>query len=252
MGEAQCSAKHGGSYNQSTNSCQCGNVESCLVNVTTAPVCDNQAGICKCSENVTACLNPGETCIGGQCMCGVTKSCGGNSTAPFCDAENGICKCSMNRSACTTEGERCKDGECRCGDIESCENSSTAPYCDINNSTCRCSEKTDACQINEEVCLDGHCRKIGEFYFGMQIFNQTRAIRNMIIINSKWRNNNISVHGSWGAWAGYGTCSRTCAGGLQYRYRACNSPSPSNGGNDCMGSSSQSSSCNSHSCCANK
>ena len=103
-------------------------------------------------------------------MCGVSKSCGGNSTAPFCDAENGICKCSMNRSACTTEGETCKDGECRCGDIESCENSSTAPYCDINNNTCRCSKKTDACQINEEVCLDGHCRKIGELYLGMQIF----------------------------------------------------------------------------------
>jgi len=56
------------------------------------------------------------------------------------------------------------------------------------------------------------------------------------------------VNGGWSGWSGWGGCSQTCNGGTQSRSRSCNSPAPANGGADCAGSSTESTSCNTQNC----
>ena len=48
------------------------------------------------------------------------------------------------------------------------------------------------------------------------------------------------VNGGWGAWGSWSSCS----GGSQSRYRSCNNPAPSCGGNSCSGSGSECRGCN--------
>ncbi|XP_068600876.1 A disintegrin and metalloproteinase with thrombospondin motifs 2-like [Brachionichthys hirsutus] len=43
--------------------------------------------------------------------------------------------------------------------------------------------------------------------------------------------------GGWGSWSPYGSCSRTCGGGVRFRSRRCDSPVPANGGRTCFGNS---------------
>ncbi|XP_054610510.1 A disintegrin and metalloproteinase with thrombospondin motifs 2-like [Dunckerocampus dactyliophorus] len=43
--------------------------------------------------------------------------------------------------------------------------------------------------------------------------------------------------GGWGQWSSYGSCSRTCGGGVRIRTRNCDSPPPANGGHTCFGNS---------------
>ncbi|KAJ8046666.1 A disintegrin and metalloproteinase with thrombospondin motifs 9 [Holothuria leucospilota] len=47
--------------------------------------------------------------------------------------------------------------------------------------------------------------------------------------------NAVEIHGGWGQWAPFGTCSRTCGGGVQQSRRECNDPVPQNGGKYCIG-----------------
>ena len=49
----------------------------------------------------------------------------------------------------------------------------------------------------------------------------------------------------WGPW---GDCSRTCGGGVQYSFRACDNPLPKNGGKYCEGKRIQYRSCNTETC----
>ena len=158
-GDTKCSKIYGDNYNKTTDSCHCGLGDSCLLSLTTAPFCDSEQGICKCSESVGACNNPREKCVEGSCMCGASKGCNGSSTAPFCDAENHICKCNVDQDACTNAGEICSDGDCRCGAVESCKGSKIAPYCDAVHNKCKCSEEVDACDPYNELCIAGHCQK---------------------------------------------------------------------------------------------
>jgi Thrombospondin type 1 domain len=55
------------------------------------------------------------------------------------------------------------------------------------------------------------------------------------------------VNGGWSAWGG-GSCSVSCGGGTMTQTRTCNNPVPSGGGANCVGSSTQTISCNTQSC----
>ncbi|XP_006642324.3 A disintegrin and metalloproteinase with thrombospondin motifs 15 [Lepisosteus oculatus] len=52
------------------------------------------------------------------------------------------------------------------------------------------------------------------------------------------------VDGRWGTWGPFGTCSRTCGGGVQLAKRECNNPVPANGGKYCQGVRVRYRSCN--------
>jgi len=43
------------------------------------------------------------------------------------------------------------------------------------------------------------------------------------------------VNGNWGAWGEYGSCYKSCGGGVKERFRACNNPAPKFGGKKCEG-----------------
>ncbi|XP_076832007.1 A disintegrin and metalloproteinase with thrombospondin motifs 15 [Brachyhypopomus gauderio] len=58
------------------------------------------------------------------------------------------------------------------------------------------------------------------------------------------------IDGQWGKWGAYGSCSRTCGGGVQLAKRECNSPAPENGGNYCGGQRVKFRSCHLDSCTA--
>ncbi|KAI2664695.1 A disintegrin and metalloproteinase with thrombospondin motifs 15 [Labeo rohita] len=52
------------------------------------------------------------------------------------------------------------------------------------------------------------------------------------------------VDGRWGKWGPFGTCSRTCGGGVQLSKRECDNPVPVNGGKYCQGVRVKYRSCN--------
>ena len=60
----------------------------------------------------------------------------------------------------------------------------------------------------------------------------------------------ILVHGGYSQWTNWSVCTKTCAGGVQYRTRLCDTPAPSNGGRDCilLGNATASKVCNSQAC----
>ena len=74
-------------------------------------------------------------------------------------------------------------------------------------------------------------------------FNPRHAWRRRVLFVVR-----VSVNGGWGNWGSYSSCTRSCGGGTYTRTRSCNNPSPSNGGSQCSGSGSQTSSCNTASC----
>uniref|UniRef100_A0A674MGE9 ADAM metallopeptidase with thrombospondin type 1 motif 15 n=1 Tax=Takifugu rubripes TaxID=31033 RepID=A0A674MGE9_TAKRU len=59
---------------------------------------------------------------------------------------------------------------------------------------------------------------------------------------------NAKVDGRWGKWGQFGSCSRTCGGGVQLSRRGCNNPVPSNGGKYCQGVRVKYRSCNLNRC----
>uniref|UniRef100_A0A673ID81 A disintegrin and metalloproteinase with thrombospondin motifs 14-like n=1 Tax=Sinocyclocheilus rhinocerous TaxID=307959 RepID=A0A673ID81_9TELE len=54
--------------------------------------------------------------------------------------------------------------------------------------------------------------------------------------------------GGWSSWGKFGSCSRTCGGGIQSRSRQCNNPVPAYGGRDCPGSTFDYQVCNTEDC----
>jgi len=57
-----------------------------------------------------------------------------------------------------------------------------------------------------------------------------------------------TVHGELSEWSPWGNCTTLCGGGVRYRSRECDNPSPSNGGNSCVGEMQRSESCNINRC----
>ncbi|XP_062857960.1 hemicentin-1 [Trichomycterus rosablanca] len=56
------------------------------------------------------------------------------------------------------------------------------------------------------------------------------------------------IHGNWGPWSSWGSCSRTCNGGQMRRYRTCDNPRPANGGRACAGTDTEVQKCSTVSC----
>nr|XP_020461003.1 A disintegrin and metalloproteinase with thrombospondin motifs 14-like isoform X2 [Monopterus albus] len=54
--------------------------------------------------------------------------------------------------------------------------------------------------------------------------------------------------GNWGSWSKFGSCSRTCGGGVRSRSRQCNNPPPAYDGRDCPGSAFDYQMCNTEEC----
>ncbi|XP_073684074.1 A disintegrin and metalloproteinase with thrombospondin motifs 14-like [Garra rufa] len=54
--------------------------------------------------------------------------------------------------------------------------------------------------------------------------------------------------GGWSSWGKFGSCSRTCGGGVRSRNRQCNNPVPAYGGRDCPGSTLDYQVCNTEDC----
>ncbi|KAL0978547.1 hypothetical protein UPYG_G00171970 [Umbra pygmaea] len=61
-----------------------------------------------------------------------------------------------------------------------------------------------------------------------------------------------TVEGAWGGWSPFGSCSRTCGGGIKIALRECNQPVPKNGGRYCVGRRMKFRSCNSEPCSKQK
>lgn len=57
-----------------------------------------------------------------------------------------------------------------------------------------------------------------------------------------------AVHGNWGPWSSWGSCSRTCNGGQMRRYRTCDNPRPASGGRSCAGTDTEIQKCSTLSC----
>lgn len=56
------------------------------------------------------------------------------------------------------------------------------------------------------------------------------------------------ANGGWTEWEQWSSCTMTCGGGIRLRSRTCTNPIPSTFGANCVGDSSQISSCNNKSC----
>ncbi|PNI75523.1 ADAMTS14 isoform 1 [Pan troglodytes] len=54
--------------------------------------------------------------------------------------------------------------------------------------------------------------------------------------------------GGWSSWTKFGSCSRSCGGGVRSRSRSCNNPSPAYGGRPCLGPMFEYQVCNSEEC----
>uniref|UniRef100_A0AAY5F1M0 ADAM metallopeptidase with thrombospondin type 1 motif, 2a n=1 Tax=Electrophorus electricus TaxID=8005 RepID=A0AAY5F1M0_ELEEL len=54
--------------------------------------------------------------------------------------------------------------------------------------------------------------------------------------------------GHWGQWTKFGSCSRSCGGGVRFRTRQCDNPIPANGGRTCYGNSYEFQLCNVEEC----
>ncbi|XP_056140686.1 A disintegrin and metalloproteinase with thrombospondin motifs 15-like [Lampris incognitus] len=68
------------------------------------------------------------------------------------------------------------------------------------------------------------------------------------VCSDKQAVHNVRVDGRWGKWGLFGSCSRTCGGGVQLSKRECNNPVPSNGGKYCQGVRVKYRSCNLNPC----
>ncbi|XP_016312362.1 A disintegrin and metalloproteinase with thrombospondin motifs 5 [Sinocyclocheilus anshuiensis] len=74
------------------------------------------------------------------------------------------------------------------------------------------------------------------------------CLQGKCVDKTRKRHYSTSNHGSWSSWAPWGSCSRTCGGGVQFAHRLCNNPPPRNNGRYCTGKRAVYRSCNVTSC----
>uniref|UniRef100_H3DAM2 ADAM metallopeptidase with thrombospondin type 1 motif 5 n=1 Tax=Tetraodon nigroviridis TaxID=99883 RepID=H3DAM2_TETNG len=70
------------------------------------------------------------------------------------------------------------------------------------------------------------------------------CLQGKCVDKTRKRHYSVSNHGSWSSWGPWGSCSRTCGGGLQFAQRLCNNPPPRNNGRYCTGKRAIYRSCN--------
>ncbi|XP_035389698.1 A disintegrin and metalloproteinase with thrombospondin motifs 14 isoform X1 [Electrophorus electricus] len=65
-----------------------------------------------------------------------------------------------------------------------------------------------------------------------------------------WRSSDqpYGHYGGWSSWGKFGSCSRSCGGGVRCRNRQCNNPVPASGSRDCPGSAFDYQMCNTDDC----
>lgn len=95
-----------------------------------------------------------------------------------------------------------------------------------------------------EIC-DDRRRRMNRQYrreYDMAVTNATNRINvknsecSKLSQRVEWIKKELAkVHGGWGTWSAFGTCSQTCGSGVQTRKRKCDSPKPKNGGRFCEG-----------------
>ena len=122
--------------------------------------------------------------------------------------------------------------------------------CDPKNNHWSCCSDTTPCGVGEGDCdRDSHCA--GDLRCGKD--NCPAGHENMDCCQSKGVTSltgpQLTVrNGNWGSWGGWSTCTKSCGRGVRSKTRKCNNPAPSNGGQNCPGSSSSSLTCNTQSC----
>ena len=78
---------------------------------------------------------------------------------------------------------------------------------------------------------------------------KTRLFIQLVTVsNSKLNTFFFSVDGKWSGWKAWGTCTKSCGGGLQTSSRTCTNPPPTNGGEECGGENERSRDCNPQPC----
>ncbi|XP_048748271.1 coadhesin-like [Ostrea edulis] len=60
--------------------------------------------------------------------------------------------------------------------------------------------------------------------------------------------NPCPIDGLWASWGSWETCTVTCGGGTQDRFRTCTNPQPQYGGADCVGANNSTQDCNTQVC----
>ncbi|XP_061870092.1 A disintegrin and metalloproteinase with thrombospondin motifs 8 [Colius striatus] len=114
----------------------------------------------------------------------------------------------------TTEEDICAQLWCRTGSGE--------PLCHTKNGSLPWADGTP-CK-GHGLCWDGHCMP-------------QDALKPQVAVN-----------GGWGPWSPWGSCSRSCGGGVQFSYRLCDSPKPQHGGGYCEGQRAKYQSCHTEEC----
>ncbi|NXV01971.1 ATS8 metalloproteinase, partial [Cettia cetti] len=125
----------------------------------------------------------------------------------------------------TTEEDICSQLWCRTGSGE--------PLCHTKNGSLPWADGTP-CKA-EGLCWDGRCL-------------QQDALSPQVDSAASPGLLQPAVDGGWGPWSAWGSCSRSCGGGIQFSHRHCDSPRPRHGGSYCEGQRTKYQSCHTQEC----
>ncbi|CAG5124423.1 unnamed protein product, partial [Candidula unifasciata] len=200
-----------------------------------------------------ACDNPspgpcGRPCVGSDAQtdaCESGQSCLDGNWAPW--ESWGSCSVTCGRGQ-TTRRRRC---------------SRPAPnYCGKQCVGDR--EEVRTCEAGNECCVDGNWAMWSRWSACSSTCGDGRRTRTRTCSNpprsscgqgcqgdlQQVESCSDSVNGNWGSWLSWSACSATCGPGYRSRRRACDNPSPGPCGRPCVGSDSQTDTCDSgQSCC---